>query len=188
MTADESVTAWLARLEQGDRQVVEHLWQRYFQRLVQVAGRKLGGVRAGADAEDVALSAFDTFCRRAEQGQFPELADREGLWRLLAAITARKAWHLVRDQGRQKRGGPGPGPLLEEVIGREPGPDALAEMMDEYRRLLRCLPEPDLAAVAVWKMEGYSVEEIAHKLGCSPRSVKRKLRLIRDLWVKEADP
>jgi DNA-directed RNA polymerase specialized sigma24 family protein len=34
-------------------------------------------------------------------------------------------------------------------------------------------------------MEGYSVEEIAAKLGCAPRSVKRRLRLIRSIWKEE---
>ena len=40
-------------------------------------------------------------------------------------------------------------------------------------------------AVALWKMEGYTTEEIAAKLGCAPRSVERKLRLIRGIWEKE---
>jgi hypothetical protein len=35
-------------------------------------------------------------------------------------------------------------------------------------------------------MEGYTAEEIAAKLGCVPRTVKRKLRVIRDLWDQEA--
>ena len=53
----------------------------------------------------MALSAFDSFCRSAEQGRFPDLADRDSLWRLLVVMTARKATHLRRDEGRQKRGG-----------------------------------------------------------------------------------
>ena len=53
----------------------------------------------------MALSAFDSFCRNAERGRFPQLADRDSLWRLLVVITARKAAHLVRDETRQKRGG-----------------------------------------------------------------------------------
>jgi hypothetical protein len=42
-----------------------------------------------------------------------------------------------------------------------------------------------LRHVAVWRMEGHSVEEIAGKIPCSPRSVKRKLHLIRNLWELE---
>ena len=45
-----------------------------------------------------------------------------------------------------------------------------------------------LKTLALWKMEGYSVEEIAQKLGCVSRSIKRKLRVIRGLWEKEIGP
>jgi len=37
-------------------------------------------------------------------------------------------------------------------------------------------------------MEGYTIEEIAALVGCAPRSVKRKLQLIRTLWAKEGPP
>ena len=87
----------------------------------------MGGLVAGADEEDVALSAFDSFCCNAEAGRFPELADRESLWRLLATFTLRKATRHLRDQARQKRGGgavaEGGSGVLEEVFGREPDPE-----------------------------------------------------------------
>ena len=35
-------------------------------------------------------------------------------------------------------------------------------------------------------MEGYSVEEIAQQLGYAPRSIKRKLQMIRTLWEEAA--
>jgi DNA-directed RNA polymerase specialized sigma24 family protein len=34
-------------------------------------------------------------------------------------------------------------------------------------------------------MEGYTIDEIAAKLGCVARTVDRKLRLIRRTWEKE---
>jgi hypothetical protein len=37
-------------------------------------------------------------------------------------------------------------------------------------------------------MEGYTVEEIAEKLNIAPRSVKRKLSLIRAIWENETLP
>jgi hypothetical protein len=37
-------------------------------------------------------------------------------------------------------------------------------------------------------MEGYTTEEIAAKLGYVPRTIERKLRLIRNLWENEVPP
>ena len=106
MPSDGSVSHWIGGLQDGDPKAVEQLWQRYFHRLVGLARAKLRQSQCRmADEEDVALSAFDSFCRNAERGRFPDLSDRDSLWRLLVVMTARKAAHLRRDEGRQKRGG-----------------------------------------------------------------------------------
>jgi hypothetical protein len=109
MSSEGSVTRWLIPLQAGDPNAVQQLWQLYFHRLVGLARARLAGApRRVADEEDVVLSAFDSFCRNAEQGRFPDLADRDGLWRVLVVLTARKAGHLRRDQTCLKRGGAGP--------------------------------------------------------------------------------
>src|SRR5262245_33857275 len=70
MAGEASITGWLRRLAEGDRQAVAPLWQRYFHRLVNLARARLrDGPRRIADEEDVALSAMDSFCRGAEQGR-----------------------------------------------------------------------------------------------------------------------
>jgi DNA-directed RNA polymerase specialized sigma24 family protein len=203
--ADEgSVTQWLHQLQAGDSAAAQQLWERYFQRLVGLARKKLQDApRRAADEEDVALSAFDSFCRAAEGGRFPRLSDRDSLWRLLFAITARKAFDLVRDERRQKRGGGavlgesalrGPGDLteaeagLEAVLAREPTPAFAAQVAEECTRLLDRLQDDELRDVALWKMEGDTTEQIAAKLKRSPRSVERKLQLIRSLWADEGGP
>src|SRR5260370_2188908 len=92
MSTTTSVTEWIGQLKAGDQAAAERLWERYFRRLVGLAGKKLGGNRRRvADEEDVALSAFDSFCRGAGRGRFPLLSDRDDLWPLLLLITARKA-------------------------------------------------------------------------------------------------
>jgi RNA polymerase sigma factor (sigma-70 family) len=194
MAADGSVTRWLGQLQHGDAVAAERLWQRYFLRLVGLARKKLQGTpRRAADEEDVALSAFDSFCRNAEAGRFPRLTDRDSLWRLLMVITARKASHLVRDERRQKRctsvtavGEPEEDHLLDEALSREPSPAFAAEIAEEYERLLRALGDSALESVALHRMEGYTVAEIATRLGCVARTVRRKLHLIRNIWQKES--
>jgi DNA-directed RNA polymerase specialized sigma24 family protein len=196
MSLEGSVSYWIARLQAGDRAAAAPLWERYFRRLVELARAQLRAVpRRAADEEDVALSAFDSFCQGAEGGRFPDLLDRDSLWRLLVVLTARKASHFKRDAARRKRGGrAGPGQLmrsgsedvdLEQLICREPTPEFAAQVAEECRRLLDRLGDHELQAVALWKMEGYTNDEIAGRLACGLRSVGRKLRVIRGIWEQE---
>jgi len=189
MPPAESVTGWLGGLKAGDPAAAQRLYQRYFGQLVRLArSRLLGTPRRAADEEDVALSAFDSFCRAAGQGRFPRLDDRDDLWNLLVVITSRKAADLAQYEGRQKRAGAVEGLDPGRVVGREPTPELAAEVAEECRRLLDRLGRADLRAVALWKMEGYTTEEIAGRLGCVPRSVERKLRAIRAIWTTEDVP
>jgi DNA-directed RNA polymerase specialized sigma24 family protein len=195
MSAEGSVSRWLGPLQQGDPDAAQELWQRYFLNMAKLARQVLRQrPLRGADEEDVALSAFDSFCRNAEKGRFPQLHDRDDLWRLLAVITARKAQRARRDEGRQKRGGAqrqaglegDDAALLDEIAAREPSPEMAAQMAEDYQRLLRLLDDDDLRRVAVARLEGHTIDEIAAETGCAPRSVKRKLQVIRTLWEHES--
>jgi DNA-directed RNA polymerase specialized sigma24 family protein len=199
MPAPPSVTTWLLRLQEGDPAAAQALWESYFRRLVGLARKRLRGARRrDADEEDVALSAFDSFCRGAAEGRFPQVGDRDDLWHLLVVITARKAADLMEREGRLKRGGGklrGESALfdpaaphdggLEQVVGGEPTPAFAAEVAEECRRLLDKLGDDELRAIAVWKMEGYSNEQIAERLGRALATVERRLRVIRKLWEND---
>jgi DNA-directed RNA polymerase specialized sigma24 family protein len=191
MAAAGCVSHWLGRLEAGDHAAAQPLWEAYFGRLVALARAHLEGApRQAADEEDVALSAFDSFCRGAAQGRFPQLRDRHDLWRLLVLITGHKARDRRRRECRQKRGGAAAPETaaLEAGLGPEPTPAVAAEVADECRRLLGRLGDTELEAVALWKMEGYTTAEIAARLGYAPRTVQRKLHLIRQVWQTEGNP
>ncbi len=58
-------------------------------------------------------------------------------------------------------------------------------MAEECRRLLGKLGDDELRSIAVWQMEGYTVDEIGAKLGRSTRTAARKLAVIRALWKGE---
>ncbi|MCH9652745.1 MAG: RNA polymerase subunit sigma-70, partial [Planctomycetes bacterium] len=75
---EETVTEWIGQLKSGDEQAAQRLWESYFQEMVEVARHKLRGApRAMADEEDVALSAFKSFCLGAQNGRFSQITDRE---------------------------------------------------------------------------------------------------------------
>jgi DNA-directed RNA polymerase specialized sigma24 family protein len=202
MPSDGSVSRWLGPLRAGDPAAAQKLWECYFQRLVGLARARLQGrPRRAADEEDVALSAFDSFCRAAQGDRFPQLTDRDNLWRLLVVITARKATRLARDERRLKRGGgavmgesglPAPDtdtPAgLDRLAGDGPTPEFAALVAEEYERLLAALGTEELRAIAVWKMEGETNRQIADRLGCAPPTVERRLALIRRVWGGEGRP
>ena len=157
---------------------------------------------SAADAEDAALHAFDAFLRAAEKGRFPRLDDRDDLWHILGAITARKAADQVVREGRGKRGGGKvrgdsvlEGPTAtdsaegwERIRGTDPTPESAAETAEELQRLLALLPDEEARSIAVGKMQGYTNEEIAGQLGRSIPTVERRLRIIRKAWEKEVNP
>jgi DNA-directed RNA polymerase specialized sigma24 family protein len=202
MSSRGSVTTWVEQLRAGNRAAAQRLWERYFSRLVGLARRKLQGLRRGAaDEEDVALSAFDSFYRGAEQGRFPQLGGRHNLWELLVVITVRKAIDLRQRETRQKRGGgkvAGESALdgllgsaeggagIEQVVGAEPTPELAAQVADEVQRLLGMLPKEEVRSVALLKLEGYTIAEIAGRLGCAEVTVERRLSLIRSVWKEFA--
>ena len=200
MSSSGSVTQWIAQLKAGDPAAARPLWDRYFQQMVAHARRKLAAApRRAGDEEDVALSAFHSFWQAAAQGRFPRLEDRHDLWQLLLVITDRKALKLAARERRQRRGG---GQVLDEAAcaagwptavsflteAPEPAPEFAALVADECRRLLLALGDAELRQVAVLKMEGYTVPEIAGRIGWAPRTVKRWLNLIRRTWEKELQP
>jgi len=199
MSSPGSISHWISALKEGNSAAAQALWERYYSRLIALARKKLQPVHSrAADEEDVVQNAFHSFFRAVAQGRFPQLNERDGLWRLLVGITANKALKQLEHEHRQKRGGalapvpigtrtPGPeeDTALLEVVGDEPTPDFAALVADEYRRLLDLLGDDTLREVAVWKMEGYDNDEIAGQLACSRRTVARKLEAIRILWSKE---
>jgi DNA-directed RNA polymerase specialized sigma24 family protein len=199
MSSPGSVTVWLGRLVGGDPAAAEKLWQRYFHRLVGLARKKLQHTpRGAADEEDVALSALDSFCRRAQQGQFPDLQDRDDLWHFLMVITVRKALNQAKHERRHKRGGALPHTptkpradsaseetALEQILSSEPTPEAAVEMAEEYARLIEGLGDAELRSIALLKLEGNTTPQIAAKLGRALRTVERRLQLIRRTWEQE---
>ena len=199
---EPSDSVLLARLRaDADPAAAQALWARYFDRLTSMARRRLTDrTRRVADEEDVALSAFDSFFRGVANGRFPRLADREDLWQVLLVLTERKAIDRVRRATAARRGGgavrgdsvfvqPGRDDStagMERIAAADPDPEFAAHFEDECRRLLTRLGDPELTRLALLKLEGYTNEEIATRIGRTIRSVQRKLEAIRQIWEQAA--
>jgi len=193
-----SITRWIEGVKQGDDAAIQEIWNRYYDKLIRFAQRKLEGcAKRVADEDDVLLSAFKSFCAAAKKGRFPDLQDRDGLWRLLLSMTARKAVDLKRYNSREKRKvlgetafmkAPSSGTELGgigQVVGDSPTPEMGAIAAEELGRLLDELRDAELKAVAVAKLEGLTNQEIAKRTDVSVRTVERQLQLIRRKWETE---
>lgn len=199
MLTGDSVARWLMGVQKGDADAAQRLWDRYFERLVTLAGRKLPAHACRAfDEEDVALSALRCFHQAAAAGRYPQLRDKDSLWSLLVVITARKARSYLRRDQRKKRGAgavrgesgfaPAAGDPelagIEQVVGAEPTPEFAAQTAEECQRLLGLLNDNTLRTIALRKLEGFTVEQIADQLECTTRTVQRRLTMIRTLWTE----
>jgi DNA-directed RNA polymerase specialized sigma24 family protein len=200
----ESVTEWLGRLKTGDQAAGQQLWQRYLDRLVQLAGRKLGSTpRTMADEEDVVLSAFHAFLQGVADQRFPRLADRDDLWQVLIMLTERKAVGLLRREHAEKRGGytvhselgndnadrfNSDSPLLARLIDKEPTPEFAIQFSEEFEQRLASLGDEELERIALDKLAGYSNQEVAERRKCCLRTIQRQLKLIRRIWDQDSPP
>jgi DNA-directed RNA polymerase specialized sigma24 family protein len=208
-----SVTIWIGDLKAGGDAAAQPLWERYFGHMVREARKVLRSKShrgAIADEEDAVLSAFDSFCQGIKRDRFPRLADRDDLWRLLVVITKRKALDQLRYGTAEKRDDRrvmGEAVLLRadeaegargldqvqgahllrggEEVDAEPSPEFAAMLAEEYQRRLESLGDEVLRQVAIAKLEGYTDDEVATRLGYSRRYVQRKLVLIRQAWREE---
>ena len=203
MTPPGSVSRWLHDLKTGEPAAAQPLWERYHCRLIGLARHVLqrSGRRSG-DEEDVVQNTFKSVFRGMVGGRFPQLDDRDDLWRLLVVLTTRKAIDQVRRETRNGAqsvtihhfsaisdvAGDNEAALLGQLIAHEPTPEMAVQLVEQYEILLDRLGDPLLRKVAEWKLEGFTNGEIAEQLGCARRTIIRKLEVIRVIWSEEPEP
>lgn len=191
--SSQSVTFWIQQTKLGRQSAMVRLWHRYYDVILRLIRPAVpANVRRVADEEDVAALAFQTFFRRAQAGEFPDLNDRDELWNLLLTITQRKASNQVRDWTRLKRGG---GQVLEQVAlvsdveqatqqavqCNRLTPDEAAMLADTLRWLLGSLSAEE-RQVAELRMSGHTIAEIAQVQNRSTPTIVRRLRVVRKAW------
>jgi hypothetical protein len=177
-------------------QAAAAIWTRYFSDLLHLARRNLSpGLRQREDEDDLLQSVYKSFCLRQRDGQF-DLEDRADLWSLLVKITRNKARNVAVRHGRKRRdyrreshptekadtGGSDYEPL--DVAG--PGAAPYDQMIfGEALQQIAALDE-SLQKLALWKLAGFTNEEIASEkmMHCALRTVERKLNRIREIWEK----
>lgn len=178
-------------LRSGDPRILVEFCREYGPALERVADRQIGDrLRQRVGPESVVQSACRTFLRRAGEGQF-QLADRDGLWRLLCAITLTKVREQVRYHRRQKRGvdqevridaasadgGPSP---LHQMASAGPSPLEATLFADQLEQVFGTVRGDEERRILELKLQDLDNRDVASELGCSERTVRRVLGRIRE--------
>lgn len=182
-------------LRAGDDQVAREFCEQYGDLLHRIADKHLAaGLRRRVGPEDVVQSACRTFLRRVQGGEF-QLADSEGLWRLLCAITLTKVREQSRFHLRQKRGLDQEQPLAAvgdqsaagfDVVDPRPTPAEAAAFADGFEQLLASLDEEERRIVDL-KLQELTNDEVAERLGYSERTVRRILKRLQGRLMRAAE-
>jgi RNA polymerase sigma factor (sigma-70 family) len=170
------------RSRSADAEAQQDLYDRYAVRLLAlVRGRLNRQLQARFDAEDVVNSAFRSFFGALTGDRFA-LPSRGGLWPLLAQITLHKLHRSTQHHRRWRRSASRDECLSETSSRGHHDHDAVAELSlrDELTWLADKLPR-DAATALELSIDGFSHEEIAGRLQCTSRTVRRYLAEARVL-------
>ena len=186
MSGDGSVSQLIAQVKLGDETAFSRLHQRYWPRIVQIAGKRLQQLRRGSDdAEDMAQRAFIDLYRGFQAQRVPEVSHRHQLLALLSHIVVRRVINHVRMETAQRRGGPDisivSGLSLDMAEDSAVGPMQEAMLHDSYEFYLNSVPDK-LRFLAELHCAGFTNREIATQMNCVERTVERKLSLLRRCW------
>ena len=202
MPEETPITLWIEELRAADEEAAAKLWNHFIGHLHESARHQIRPeTRPVYDEEDAALSAFNSVCRGIVEGRFPDLRDRESLWKLMLVITSNKIRDRHRHDQQQRRdvrrtltdsifgnsaensavGG------IHQLPAREPTPEFAAAFAETCEHLFQDLDDPRLREVAVLRMEGYADHEIASRLNCTRSTVQGRLAVIRHQWQHLVD-
>jgi RNA polymerase sigma factor (sigma-70 family) len=184
---DERWQHMIAGLRAGDSVVLGDFCRHYGELLHSLAQKHLPrALQRRVGPEDVVQSVCRTFLMRAQRGEF-QLTDGDDLWGLLCAITLTKVREQTRYHLRQRRGLDREQPLTPGQSSSDSGPQPVAPgtspaeaaaFADQFQQLIAGLDEEERQVVDL-KLQNCTHEEIATRLGCSERTVRRLLKRVQ---------
>jgi RNA polymerase sigma-70 factor (ECF subfamily) len=175
--------------EGGDRRAFELIFERYGQRLVKLASKRISErLSARIEPEDLVQSVFRTFFGRVQDHRFT-FQNADDLWKLLVSMTLNKLRNKVDFHTAAKRdvdaeqplgGGTTSNPSAFDPSGDEPSPEAVVAFLDLLETFMRDLRPQDRRILEL-RLQGWTQDEIAREMNCTERTVRRVLDRIRAL-------
>ena len=184
-----SVSKWILEQSRGDETAVNDIYTQYRPRVLAKARRLLREEPLDCDEEDLTQSVFRTALRHF--GSVSQNSKRPvtsvSLWRYLETCLFHKLVDRRRRAAATKRL-----PVADQQVSLDklwddrPTASVQVELQDDINYLLRLL-DVRSRQILLLALDGHENEDIARHVGVSPRTVQRKLVLIRDAWLRLCD-
>src|SRR4051812_46450299 len=174
----------VADLRAGNESAARELFDRYCERLMRLARRRIGlRMLARVDPEDVIQSAFRTFFVHVRNDEFT-FDGADDMFKLLVRLTVRKtlrqiAYHRAakRNPEKEAQQSDPDNDLMLELCAAGPTPDMEVALINEFEEFVGKLP-PVARKVLEMKLQGHSTAEIAEAVGSYQRKVRRILERV----------
>ena len=160
------------------------------------------GLQAEIGAEDAANTALYCLCRAVAAGKAPRFEPGGEFGKFARVLLVRVVLHARRQARSIRRGGsardkvpaggdggPESGPSLHRVRvdlgGIQAGGPAVEDLVDaaiEVEDLTKRLVDPGLKQIAMMRLEGCTIREIAKEISQGHATVSRKILQIQTIW------
>ncbi len=167
-----------------DQVAASELFNRYANRLIEVAGKQMSGrMKQRVGPDDVVQSVYNSFFLKAKAGSFT--LDGSGhLWPLLVSLTINKIRNLAQHISAGKRNARQERPMddCSALLSSQPSPQHAASLCEEVERLLRHFDgKATQQRIVELYLQGESIDQIALKVGRGTERVRQVLRTAQQL-------
>jgi len=170
--APNDVTVLLAEVTKGDRQAASKLIPLVYDELRRLAGRYMRRERADHTLQATAL-VHEAYLKLVQQPSV-EWQNRAHFFGIAAQVMRHILVDHARGHGREKRGAGQQVVSLDEAFVFSPEKSVELLKLDESLQRLTKLDPRQGRIVELRFFGGLTVEETAHVLGVSPKTVKRE--------------
>ena len=160
---------------------LNRIFSEYLPKVVRLAEYNIApGMKHRIEADDIGATVFRTVFRRISEGKF-RFEDEESFWKQLVVITLNRLANKVRDGNAQKRGGGKTKLSIEDLIAiaSDPDPSHAAALSEVISIIADQLDETGRRILEL-RMAEYTYVEISEELGVTPKTVQRRMDIIRD--------
>ena len=185
-----SISQWVLRLKSGNPTATQAIWDRFYPKLVEAANKRLiKNPDPATSGEDIAQSSFRNVCLGVLEGKYPQLENRDDLWKLLLVSMINRVRSHYRSINAQKRAvslEESIDSIDDELLVQFKSPAAQSELDDLIDFLLNKLDQEDpsgqLRQIAVLYLNEHSASDIAKIIHRRKTNILHKVQLIRALW------